>query len=59
MSTTAAAAPIMVRARLTEAEWRELRTIGVRTKTPVADLVAAALRVTYPLTPKETNEHGS
>jgi hypothetical protein len=56
---SATAAPIMVRARLTESEWRELRTIGVRTNTPVADLVAAALRVAYPLTPKETNEHGS
>jgi hypothetical protein len=55
MSTTAAA-PIMVRARLTDAEWLELRQIGLRTKTPVADLVAAALRVAYPLTPKETNE---
>jgi hypothetical protein len=56
---SATATPIMVRARLTDAEFQELRHIGIRTKTPVADLVAAALRVTYPLTPKETNEHGS
>jgi hypothetical protein len=56
MTTTqssTAATTIMVRARLTDAEWLELRSIGLRTKTPVADLVAAALRVSYPLTPKE------
>jgi hypothetical protein len=53
MSDTATATPIMLRARLTDAEWLELRSIGLRTKTPVADLVAAALRVAYPLTPKE------
>jgi hypothetical protein len=47
------AAPVLVRARLTDAEFLALRTIALRTKTPVADLVAAALRVSYPLTPKE------
>jgi hypothetical protein len=54
-----AAAPRMLRARLTEAEHHALTVIAAQTKTPVADLVAAALRVAYPLTPKETNEHGS
>jgi hypothetical protein len=49
----ATAAPIMIRARISGAEYRELRTIAVRTSTPIADLVAAALRVSYPLTPKE------
>lgn len=53
---SATATPIMVRARLTEAEFLTLREIGLRTKTPIADLVAAALRVAYPLTPKEPNE---
>jgi hypothetical protein len=51
--SAAATAPrtIMVRARLTDAEWLELRQIGLRTRTPVADLVASALRGCYPLTP--------
>jgi hypothetical protein len=50
---TTTAAPIMLRARITSAEYRELRVISARTATPVAELVAAALRVSYPLTPKE------
>jgi hypothetical protein len=44
---------IQLRARLTLDEYRELRVIAARTSTPVADLVAAALRVAYPLTQKE------
>lgn len=55
---SATAAPIMLRARLTDAEWLELRQLALRRKTAVPDLVAAALRATYPLTPKETTEHG-
>jgi hypothetical protein len=43
----------MLRARITGAEYRELRIVAARTSTPIADLVAAALRVAYPLTPKE------
>jgi hypothetical protein len=38
----------MLRARLTEAEHHALTVIAAQTKTPVADLVAAALRVAYP-----------
>jgi hypothetical protein len=49
--STATDAPIMLRARITSAEYRELRVIGARTDTPVAELVAAALRGCYPLSP--------
>jgi hypothetical protein len=52
------AAPRILRARITDSEHHALTVIAAQTKTPVADLVAAALRATYTLTPKETNEHG-
>jgi hypothetical protein len=46
----------MLRARLTEAEHHALTVIAAQTKTPVADLVAAALRVAYPLPPKDATK---
>lgn len=46
---------LAVRAALTDAEYMELRRIALATNTRVSQLVAAALRVAYPLTPKETN----
>jgi hypothetical protein len=49
--TTTTAAPLMLRARITGAEYRELRVIAARTDTNIADLVAAALRGCYPLSP--------
>lgn len=51
METTAPALTVQLRARITDAEYRELRVIGARTSTPVAELVAAALRGCYPLSP--------
>lgn len=50
------AAPRMIRARITADEHHALTVIAAQTKTPVADLVAAALRVAYPLTPKDAGE---
>lgn len=43
------AVPLMIRARLTDAEWAALRTLSIRTKKPAADLVAEALRQAYDL----------
>lgn len=40
--------PIMVRARITRAEWESLRVLAIRQNTAPADLIAAALRATYP-----------
>lgn len=54
--TEATAVPLRnVRARITADEHHALKVIAAQTRTDVADLVAAALRVAYPLTPKETN----
>lgn len=39
----------MVRARITDDEWTRLRQLAIGSKTPVADLVADALRKAYNL----------
>lgn len=43
-----AEAPIQVRARITSAEWEALRVLALRQNRTTADLIAAALRATYP-----------
>jgi len=43
------AAPIMLRARLTDDEWTKLRQLAIARKISTADLVADALRATYNL----------
>jgi len=45
-------APIMVRVRITAEEWLQLRKLALERNTPVADLVAQAVRTTYNLTGK-------
>lgn len=45
MSTTP---PIIVRARITEDEWLALRKIALDHNTAPADLIAAALRNSFP-----------
>jgi hypothetical protein len=46
---SAIAAPIMLRARLTDDEWTKLRQLAIARKVSTADLVADALRATYDL----------
>jgi len=49
----ALAEPIMLRARITDAEYHALKVRAAQDRRPVADLVADALRAAYPITPKE------
>jgi hypothetical protein len=49
MATTSKVAPIMIRAKITQDEWTQLRHIALSERRAVADLTADALRATYNL----------